>query len=803
MVKDYINEKQIKILKDHFIYFKNASIENLLELSQDNNKYFFDTENSPIFPSDIVEKYNLTEVEYHEIEDFKIKDNTDNYLLKDLLKENKITTDIYIWMFGASNSNNVYWGNTFEEFINFIESINIAKIEHNTKQVKINDFEIFVHNLTYDNEFLLYYLKEFDYKQLKVSQDKKAYAENKKIEFSFDVTQANNTIYNATLQYRTINIIKKRTSARQKKDKQYEFITRLVFKDSLKITSSSLKTISKKFIDIDDIYKKDGSEYKYNLVRDNKNYVPSLYESWYQYCDIYILIQWYNQFIKEHYIKNGIKNPNTISQIAFDLILKESLKDIDRSKYIGRFYNGKEITKIEEITDKMIYDFYFELDYISKRPWIEEILWHSYKGGHCTASRLYAEKSESNEVIKGVSCDITSSYPGQCVYKPLPYGIPKYYKGKPLDNIIDSEDNKKYDYHFVTIAFDGWTPKESNFNNQFGLNVKLRLSQEEKKKHKIPTNETVVSNFDEFTGEILGCNRIEVRESKRKKLVNSYSNNFVITVPYNELLEWLKDYDFWTESKNEYINDVLYIDTLSFKSDIGFFAKGILHYYKEKDIAELEGNEPKRQNAKLIINSFYGKNGSRRDREQRFYNFDSEVIRFHKRNEEEYINNWIDKKIYAVHYASAVTSYGRIQLRATARALGNDKFIYADTDSLKLCYDIDELKDRLEIYNSSVNESDKIQLSFRKEDKKLGAWDFEYEFEDFKVIGQKKYMYKVKGSNKFSVKCAGLSEDIREQIQDKKDFSIGKTFIKKSKRKVKGGYLLIDNIFSINDLLLN
>ena len=144
-----------------------------------------------------------------------------------------------------------------------------------------------------------------------------------------------------------------------------------------------------------------------------------------------------------------------------------------------------------------------------------------------------------------------------------------------------------------------------------------------------------------------------------------------------------------------------------------------------------------------------------------------------------------------VHYGASVTSWGRCQLRETAINVGQDKFVYADTDSLKFEIDPEEFK-------NIVKEKD-IKISFCKADKHLGWWDFEFEFKDFKAIGQKKYMYTKDGQD-WKCKCAGLPANIRNEIKSKEQFYIGNVFNKQAKKKVIGGNLLLYTDYSITDL---
>ena len=129
-----------QILKDNFINVKDMTEEDFRVLTLEGNKYFFDTENAPIFPEEITEKYNLREVEYTEVEDLKLPVKTDdvdenqfkedlrNCLFNTLLREHKISTSVYMFMFGCDANDKVYWGNTIQEYIDLIEALDQYKI---------------------------------------------------------------------------------------------------------------------------------------------------------------------------------------------------------------------------------------------------------------------------------------------------------------------------------------------------------------------------------------------------------------------------------------------------------------------------------------------------------------------------------------------------------------------------------------------------------------------------------------------------------------------------------------------------
>ena len=798
------------ILDNNFIYYKLANNRDFESLSKKENKYFFDTENAPLFPKEIVEKYKLDTKEYCVLEEFQ--DVSKTSLLNSLLKEKKITTQIYVWQFGSNDNDKVYWGNTIQEFIDFIHSIDAYKI---SKGYKVKQFDIFVHNLAWDIEFFKYFFKNNNYTQIKATRDKDEKKYNSQLEYSFDITETDGQVHGALIQLEK----KESVTISRGKEKVEKYMTTINFRCSAKITPMSLKKISKEMITVDEDYIKDGGEYQYNLVRNPNNYVPNDMEAWYIYCDIYLLKEWYNQFIQKTYIDNGIK-PFTISQIAFDSILQKTYED----NVLKRLYFPTKDPK--KVKDRDVYEEHFSLKFIENNPLYKEYLRNSYKGGHTTASsecvskgekdtklvRIFEkfQKSKRNKIrlnnmrkgfiIKGSSIDITSSYPSQMNLKNLPFGRPIYNKGKyDYSMVIDRNNNElDYDYHFITIAFDGF--KSKNKKNQFGLNVKLRgLTKEQQEKLKTSTNESAVHNI--IDGNFVGTNKIKVKEPTRKKLIDKYSKrNFIVTITHREFEEWERNFDFYYSDKG-LKKGVQFIDYVSFQSEKGHFKKGIDYFFKIKEENDCaEGSNALKENAKLVINSFYGKHCSRRDREQKLYDFNKDIICFQKVNDEN-INEWEDDKLYAVYYGSAVTSEGRIQLRETTRKIGNDIFLYSDTDSIKFEISRDELIKKCKDEN--------IVLSTCKAQKELGGWDFEFEFDDLKVVGQKKYMYLRNGIDKetnkpfeWNVKCAGLPKDVRDSIKLKEEFAIGNSFVKKGKRKVIGGNLLIDISYSLNDLII-
>ncbi len=122
-----------------------------------------------------------------------------------------------------------------------------------------------------------------------------------------------------------------------------------------------------------------------------------------------------------------------------------------------------------------------------------------------------------------------------------------------------------------------------------------------------------------------------------------------------------------------------------------------------------------------------------------------------------------------------ITAYGREKTIQSAQA-NYDRFIYADTDSLKLVGYEDPVG--LEIHNTH-----------------LGAWKDEGDFTDSKWIRAKTYMVTVDGKTK--VTCAGMPDNVKEQVTYD-NFCIGSTFPGKLvPRRCRGGVILEDTNFTI------
>lgn len=235
----------------------------------------------------------------------------------------------------------------------------------------------------------------------------------------------------------------------------------------------------------------------------------------------------------------------------------------------------------------------------------------------------------------------------------------------------------------------------------------------------------------------------------------------------------------------ELLQDCYHIDHFQmicgykFKGCQGVFDKFIDHWNEIK----MNSKGAKRQVAKLNMNSFYGKFGTRVFGFNKNVEHEDGKLKFSKDDGEE-------RDAYYVPVACFVTSYGR---RNLVRA-GNsnfDRLCYVDTDSIHLL-------------------GTDTAIGIEIHDKKLGAWKKESEWKRGKFLRQKTYVEDIDGE--LDIKCAGMPDSIKyrkyigedgmvHKIQaiSFDDFKMGARWEtgKLVAKQVKGGVLLMDTPFEI------
>lgn len=659
--------------------------------------------------------------------------------------------EVHCYAWGVSNSSNDYvvYGENLKDMFSLFEKIGNSrkdftgrKTQKKLKEVKKNlKMKCFVHNLGWDVEFMKYVLHDLNYKYTLSSIDEITGQRviSKKTPITYNIVESDNIVYSCDVNFGDYE--KHEFKCKQKGKeiiKTIELFTQVQFIDSFKIMAQSLDSIAKNVIKIDEMYYKMGATYDYNKIRPVGHKLDYI-EKAYLYNDVYIL----KEFVKQFYIPLDTQQ-TTASSIAFEKFIKGKFGDKGSYKAFTEVYPD-------------LYDY--------KK--VYEIIKDSYKGGWTQANKKYVGK----EILcdNAVSIDINSSYPAVVRYKPLPYGEPKLYKGK--------KELSKDELAIYTIHFDGF--KNNNDDDLIGqiqcgaLNTNI-----------FNCNGTEYLHTNFIKGEMVGTNK------------KSNSHNYKLSIWNFELENMLENMSFY-EYEKEYNKELdIYYNTdkikkgftiessLVFKCHTGFFGEQVDNFTKMKIEGKLEGNNAKTSFAKLCLNSFYGKLASNPERMERDLIFNEEGMATFENTDIAYLS---EKKYYPA-FSSCVTAWARVNLRSTLYKIGYNNVLYFDTDSLYTTVNADYIKNKC---------GDILHPT------ELGKWDIEKEYNKFKAIGAKKYIYNGRdyGKNKdfkIGCKCAGLPADVRAKATFE-TFYLGNTFTgKKSKKRVKGGYTLLEGEYKLN-----
>lgn len=339
----------------------------------------------------------------------------------------------------------------------------------------------------------------------------------------------------------------------------------------------------------------------------------------------------------------------------------------------------------------------------------------AYKGGF-----VYMQPWAKNiRGMHGKQYDVNSLYPWVMYTQLLPYGYPMFFEGRP-------EPDEKYPLFIVHM--------KCTFELKDGHLPTLQLK----------------NNRRYVETEYLTTSRVKVGKHWENEPVEMW----LTSVDYQLLLD---HYD---------LDEVTYINGYKFKGAVGMF-KDYIDYWmhiKETTTGAL------RQLAKLMLNSLYGKFATNPKARKKYPYLDQEtgVVKYKYSDYEE------RDPVYTA-MGCFITAYARNKTIRSAQA-NFDRFIYADTDSLKLRgY---EEPEGLEVHPTH-----------------LGAWKDEGDFTDSKWLRAKTYMVTVDGKTK--VTCAGMPDNVKAKVTYD-NFCSGSTFTGKlMPRRYPGGIVLEDTTFTI------
>lgn len=342
----------------------------------------------------------------------------------------------------------------------------------------------------------------------------------------------------------------------------------------------------------------------------------------------------------------------------------------------------------------------------------------AYKGGYVYLKPEY----KGVRGLEGCQLDINSLYPSIMYDRLLPIGYPVFFEGEPVDDP---------DFPLFIVRF------ECSFELRPGFLPTVQL------KNTFRFNPTeYISSSD---GDIIDMVMTSV-----------------------DLKLFLEHY----ETKN-----LNYISGWRFRGVSGIFKDYIDHWMKIKEA----NTGAIRQIAKLALNSLYGRFALNPKAYKRVSYLDEEdIVRYAIIDTEEKAKEYgadppeFRDPVYTA-MGAFITAYAREKTIRSGQSV-YDRFIYSDTDSLKLIGQ--DLPESLDIHPT-----------------RLGAWKDEGSFSDSKFIRAKTYMLTTEKG--VSVTCAGMPDNLKETVTYD-NFCVGSSFDGKlMPRRFKGGVILMPTTFTI------
>lgn len=450
----------------------------------------------------------------------------------------------------------------------------------------------------------------------------------------------------------------------------------------------------------------------------------------------------------KRYVKTTIydslkKLPFSASQIANAFQLETPKGEIDYTKYRGEDYKMTDEEKFYVENDTSIISQALKIQFdngltkmtigadalgnfkedLGKKAFkylfpilphsIDNDLRQAYKGGF-----VYLNPKFRNKEIENILCyDVNSLYPSVMYDCELPFGEPIYYKGK-------YKPDKKHPLFICVI--------QANFELKDGFIPTIQLKN------------TFRFNPTEY-------------------ISTSNDDNVQMTMTSVDLALFLDHYN---------IKSINYICGWKFRNVQGLF-KSYIDYWGE---IKKNSTGAKRQLAKLMLNSLYGKFGTndRKCKSIPYLDHEDGIVKF-KRGEET-----IEQPVYTA-LACFVTAWARNKTIRSAQSVGMDHFIYADTDSLKI----------------TGMTGEEVEKLIEVHQKDLGKWKDEGHAEKGKFLRAKTYILQIE--NELHVTCAGMPENVKSKV-DFSNFNYGSKFGGKLlQTKVAGGVLLKDTEFTIKE----
>lgn len=323
----------------------------------------------------------------------------------------------------------------------------------------------------------------------------------------------------------------------------------------------------------------------------------------------------------------------------------------------------------------------------------DEYIRRSYKGGWC-----YLRSGCENIIYNnGVTLDVNSLYPyvmSGASGNRYPIGLPAFWSG----NYIPEQAKEDDKYFFVRLR--------TRFYLKEGMLPTIQIKG------------SLMYNARRW------LETSDIWDRRQQKYCDFYRDfDGAIKPAIVELTLTQTDYELLTTHYD--LEDFEILDGCYFDTAVGIFDTYIDKYRKIKETSK----GAKRTEAKLFLNNLYGKMATSDNSSYKVAELDDDgIVRY--RDVEEH-----NKQTIYIPIGSAITSYARYYTITHAQ-MNYKNFVYADTDSLHCCCELDKIKG-IELHKT-----------------RFGAWDDETHWEKGIFIRQKTYIEVSNGE--YKITCAGM-----------------------------------------------
>ena len=656
---------------------------------------------------------------------FTIANNFKNHYIKHCTADFETSytdedkTDVHVWLWGLGElfSRKYSTGTNIDSFMQAVLSDSYV-------------YDIGIHNLKFDGNFILPYLYRHGYKYVSNNTFMNSWKNGEDMSklFTHNIT--------AMGQWFSITVVKDNINASPSVPAFVHFW------DTLKLFPQSLDEVGKQYCK--EFKKLEMGQEWYEQIRP-VGFAPTELDKEYQKKDVFTLAEAlegqfriYGTIHRTRASKAfSFFKDNTVSQNEYsnlyklhyegtpELLVPEGIKGAEEyANIVFRFVPNdiKDIIRKSKRKLKKTVKYYIP----NYKTWEDIKL--SYRGGISYVNPKYIEL-DVNEHVTVI--DRNSMYPAEMRDKPIPFGAMYKEYGKP--------DSSKYPM-WIACARVSFKLKE-----EYNLPC-IQMKGKYGRQWLAMSTDYMEDNYlNKWNEDIIWFTSVDYE---------TYLENYDFTVH-----EWISYYGFRTCSNDD---GKRFID----------------QQYNAKMNAERKMNELKamygdecynmdeyikasceRQEAKIIMNSAYGKHGTKYVLLSKASQYvdDSTPIQF-KGETFDYSKEPDDPSHYYCPYASFVTSYARQSLVRMWNSF-KGRAVYCDTDSVH--------------YIGYPTDIDKSMWELMDWDKTgaLGLWKVEGEFTKARYLRSKTYI-EVEENGKAHVTCAGATKDIKE-IMDWDSFKVG------------------------------